>query len=254
VTWQPTPDNNLYLTFSRGFKSGGFNPGNVGTPNFDSEFINSWELGSKNTLLDSKLTLNGALFQYDYSNLIVGNIVGTLATNVNIPETRVRGFELETVFTPLEGLRLEGALGLLKTDIRSDFRSSDPSRGGAFFQIQGNELPNAPSRTLKLAAEYNIPVAGSWSLKPRVDYYSQTGFWAREFNVAADRVGSWEQLDLQMQVAHDERDLALIFYVKNVQNNDDITFLEVNSNLVGSFRSAFLLDPRVYGVNLRVGF
>ncbi|OYU72576.1 MAG: hypothetical protein CFE32_23345, partial [Alphaproteobacteria bacterium PA3] len=78
VTWQPTPDNNLYLTFSRGFKSGGFNPGNVGTPPFDSEFINSWELGSKNTLLDSKLTLNGALFQYDYSNLIVGNIVGTL--------------------------------------------------------------------------------------------------------------------------------------------------------------------------------
>lgn len=254
VTWQPTPDNNLYLTFSRGFKSGGFNPGNVGTPTFDSEFINSWELGSKNTLLDSKLTLNGALFQYDYSNLIVGNIVGTLATNVNIPETRVRGFELETVFTPLEGLRLEGALGLLKTDIRSDFLSSDPSRGGAFFQIQGNELPNAPRRTLKLAAEYNIPVAGSWSLKPRVDYYSQTGFWAREFNVAADRVGSWEQLDLQLQVAHDERDLALIFFVKNVQNNDDITFLEVNSNLVGSFRSAFLLDPRVYGVNLRAGF
>ena len=254
VTWQPTPDNNIYLTFSRGFKSGGFNPGNIGNPTFDSEFINAWELGSKNTLLDSKLTLNGALFRYDYKNLIVGNIVGTLATNVNIPESRVQGFELETVFTPLEGLRLEGALGLLKAEIRSDFQSSDPSRGGAFFQIQGNELPNAPRRTLKLAAEYNIPVAGNWSLRPRVDYYSQTGFWAREFNVAADRVGSWEQLDLQLQVAHDERDLALIFFVKNVQNNDDITFLEVNSNLVGSFRSAFLLDPRVYGVNLRAGF
>jgi len=254
VTWQPTPDNNIYLTFSRGFKSGGFNPGNIGNPTFDSEFINAWELGSKNTLLDSKLTLNGALFRYDYKNLIVGNIVGTLATNVNIPESRVQGFELETVFTPLEGLRLEGALGLLKAEIRSDFLSSDPSRGGAFFQIQGNELPNAPRRTLKLAAEYNIPVAGNWSLRPRVDYYSQTGFWAREFNVAADRVGSWEQLDLQLQVAHDERDLALIFFVKNVQNNDDITFLEVNSNLVGSFRSAFLLDPRVYGVNLRAGF
>lgn len=254
VSWQPTPDNNFYLTYSRGFKSGGFNPGNLGTPTFDSEFINAWELGSKNELLDRRVTLNAALFRYDYQNLIVGNIVGTLATNVNIPKSRVQGFELETVITPLEGLRLEGALGLLETEVRSDFLSSDPSRGGAFFQLQGNELPNAPSRTLKLAAEYAIPVSTSWVLRPRVDFYSQTGFWSREFNVAADRVGSWEQLDLQLQVAHQDRDLALIFFVKNVQNNDDITFLEVNSNLVGSFRSAFLLDPRVYGVNVRVGF
>ncbi len=254
VSWQPTPDNNLYVTFSRGFKSGGFNPGNVGTPTFDSEYINSWELGSKNTLFEDKLTLNAALFRYDYKNLIVGNIVGTLATNVNIPDSRVQGFELETVATPLEGLRLEGALGLLKTDIRSSFLSSDPSRGGTFFQIKGNELPNAPRRTLKLAAEYSIPVTGSWTLVPRVDFYSQTGFFSREFNVPADRVGSWEQLDLQLQVVNDARDLAVIFYVKNVQNNDDITFLETNSNLVGSFRSAFLLDPRVYGVNVRVGF
>ena len=254
VTWQPTPDNNLYLTFSRGFKSGGFNPGNVGAPTFDSEFINAWELGSKNEFFDRRVTMNAALFRYDYENLIVGNIVGTLATNVNIPESRIQGFELETVVTPLEGLRLEGALGLLETEVLSDFLSSDPARGGAFFQLQGNELPNAPRRTLKLAAEYTIPVAGSWSFRPRIDYYSQTGFWSREFNVGADRVDGWEQLDLQMQFTHEERDLALIVFVKNVQNNDDITFLETNSNLVGSFRSAFLLDPRVYGVNLRAGF
>ena len=73
-----------------------------------------------------------------------------------------------------------------------------------------------PRRTLKLAAEYDIPLAGSWSLRPRVDYYSQSGFWAREFNVPADRVGSWEQLDLQLQVANDDRDLALIFFVVGV--------------------------------------
>lgn len=254
VTWQPTPDNNLYLTFSRGFKSGGFNPGNDGAPTFDSEFIDAWEIGSKNQFFDQRVTLNAAAFRYDYRNLIVGNIVGTLATNVNIPESRVQGFELETVINPLEGLRLEGALGLLDTEVRSDFLSSDPARGGAFFQLQGNELPNAPRRTLKLAAEYTLAVGSNWSLRPRVDYYTQTGFFAREFNAGADVVDSWEQLDLQLQFVHSERDLALIAFVKNVQNNDDITFLETNSSLVGNFRGAFLLDPRVYGVNLRVGF
>lgn len=253
ISWQPTPDNNIYATYSRGFKSGGFNPGNVGNPTFDSEFIDSYELGTKNQFLDRRITLNAAAFRYDYSSLIVGNIVGTLATNVNIPSSRVQGFELETFAEPLDGLVFEGALGLLETEIRSDFQSSDPSRGGAFFQLQGNELPNAPKRTLKLAAEYTASL-GDWTLRPRVDYYNQTGFWSREFNVGADRVDGWEQLDLSLQFAHAARDLSITAFVKNVANEDSITFLETNSNLAGSFRSAFLLDPRIYGVAIRAGF
>jgi outer membrane receptor protein involved in Fe transport len=258
LNWNPeigvTDDSNFYLSFSRGFKSGGFNPGNVGVPTFDSETIDAIELGAKNTLFDNRLRLNMALFNYDYKNLIVGNIVGTLATNVNIPKSRVRGFELELQASPIDGLRLESALGLLDTEIRSDFRSSDPTRGGAFFQLQGNQLPNAPRRTLKLAADYTIEAGGDWTVRPRVDFYSQSGFFSREFNVGADRVSSWQQLDASIQIANRERDWALTLFVKNLLNDDDITFLEANSNLVGSFRSAFLLDPRIFGATLRVGF
>ncbi len=254
VSWQPTADNNFYFTYSRGFKSGGFNPGNLGTPTFNSETIDSYELGTKNQFMDGRVTVNAAIFRYDYSDLIVGNIVGTLATNVNIPSSRIQGFELEAVAEPLDGLRLEGSLGLLDTEVRSDFLSSDPSRGGDFFQLQGNTLPNAPERTLKLAAEYTFMGGSNWTIRPRVDFYSQTGFFSREFNVPADRVDGWEQLDLSVQFALEDRNWDITAFVKNVTNNDDITFLEVNSNLVGSFRSAFLIDPRIYGVAMRVGF
>lgn len=254
IEWQATPDTNFYLSYSRGFKSGGFNPGNAANPTFDSEFIDSYEIGTKNTLFDNTLTLNAALFRYDYSDLIVGNIVGTLATNVNIPSSRVQGFELETVWTPVPELRFEAALGLLDTEIRSSFLSSDPSRGGAFFQIQDNELPNAPSRTLKLAGEYTIDAGDGWTVRPRIDFYSQSGFWSREFNVPADRVDGWEQFDASIQIANEDRQWDLTLFVKNLFNQDSITFLETNSNLVGSFRSAFLLDPRIFGASVRVGF
>lgn len=254
ISWQPTPDNNVYLTYSKGFKSGGFNPGNAAVPTFNSETIDSFELGTKNVFWDDRLTVNAAIFRYNYSDLIVGNIVGTLATNVNIPSSRVQGFELEAVAEPAPGLRLEGSLGLLDTEIRSQFDSSDPSRGGTFFDIQGNDLPNAPARTLKLAGEYTFSGGDNWTIRPRVDFYSQTGFFSREFNVPADRVSGWEQLDLSVQFALEDRDWSLTAFVKNVTNNDDITFLEVNSELVGSFRSAFLIDPRIWGVALRVGF
>jgi outer membrane receptor protein involved in Fe transport len=258
VDWNPdigfTDDTSFYLSFSRGFKSGGFNPGNATIPLFDSEVIDAYEFGMKNTLLDGAGRINIALFDYDYSNLIVGNLVGTSVLNTNIPKSRVRGFEAEGTYTPVEGLRFEAALGLLDAQIRSTFLASDPSRGSAFFDLKGNQLPNAPRRTLKLAAEYNAELNDEWTLRPRVDFYSQSGFFSREFNVGADRVDSWKQLDASVQLASSRRDWAVTAFVKNLLDDDDITFLETNSNLVGSFRSAFLLDPRTFGIAVRVGF
>ena len=53
-----------------------------------------------------------------------------------------------------------------------------------------------------------------------------------------------------------DRDVIVVTAQKKAENvqDDSITFLEANSNLVGSFRSAFLLDPRTFGLSLRVGF
>lgn len=258
INWAPeiafTEATNMYLSFSRGFKSGGFNPGNNTIPLFDSEEIDALELGVKNTFLDGKGRLNLAAFNYDYSNLIVGNLVGTAVANTNIPKSRVRGFEAELVYNPVAPLRLEASLGLLDAQIRSDFLSADPARGNARFQLRGNKLPNAPSRTLKLAAEYTFEAGDGWTVRPRVDFYSQSGFNSREFNLPADRVGSWSQIDASLVVANSDKDWSLTAFVKNLADDDSITFLEVNSNLVGSFRSAFLLDPRTFGLALRVGF
>ncbi|MEM8772250.1 MAG: TonB-dependent receptor [Pseudomonadota bacterium] len=249
-----TDDTNIYASVSRGFRSGGFNPGNAAVPTFESELVTSYEIGFKNLMFDRRLQTNFAAFIYDYENLTVGNIVGTLATNVNIPSSEVMGLELEVIAEPIDGLRFEGALGLLDTEIESDFLSSDPTRGGAFFQLMGNELPNSPARTLKVAAEYEFTPLDGWLATPRVDFYSQTSFFSREFNTGADIVDDWAQLDLQMEVRPVDRDVAVTLFVKNVLNEDSITFLEANSNLVGSFRSAFLLDPRIFGANVRFGF
>lgn len=258
VNWAPkisfTDATNVYLSFSRGFKSGGFNPGNNTIPLFESEEVDAYELGMKNTFMDGKGRLNLAAFNYDYSNLIVGNLVGTAVANTNIPKSRVRGFEAELVYSPVEPLRFEASLGLLNATVRSDFLSADPTRGNARFQLQGNQLPNAPRRTLKLAAEYTVDAGNGWSVRPRVDFYSQSGFYSREFNVPADRVDNWSQLDVSVVLANSDKDWSLTAFVKNLTNDDSITFLEANSNLVGSFRSAFLLDPRTFGLALRVGF
>ena len=73
------------MVYSRGYKAGGANPPGavLGSANcsaasipnpihpltFKPEFINAFELGSKNTLLDGALTLNGDVFYYDYKDI-----------------------------------------------------------------------------------------------------------------------------------------------------------------------------------------
>jgi outer membrane receptor protein involved in Fe transport len=82
--WTPkldfTDQTMIYASYSRGYKGGGANPPGIGfstqgaigdtpwlqvlpySPTFKPEFVNAYEVGSKNTLLGGALTLNGGLF------------------------------------------------------------------------------------------------------------------------------------------------------------------------------------------------
>ena len=84
ATWTPTLDftdqSLFYGSYSRGYKGGGANPPGVIPFTFESpsnethpltfkpEFVDAFELGTKNTLLDGAMTLNGDVFYYKYQN------------------------------------------------------------------------------------------------------------------------------------------------------------------------------------------
>ncbi len=76
-------DNLLYASFSRGFKGGGLNVANALSPTFAPEYINAFEIGSKNSLFDNKLQANLLAFYYDYKNLQLGQRLGTSVSTVN---------------------------------------------------------------------------------------------------------------------------------------------------------------------------
>ncbi len=83
---------------------------------FKPEFINAFELGSKNTLLDGALTLNGDVFYYDYKEYQISEIVDRTSINLNFNAT-VKGAELETSWEPMPGLRFNFAGGYEGTRI-----------------------------------------------------------------------------------------------------------------------------------------
>jgi iron complex outermembrane receptor protein len=122
VNWTPklpfTDQTLVYASYAHGYKAGGANPpgavlitfenGDNPFPDhpatFKPEFIDAFELGSKNTLLDGALTLNGDVFYYNYENYQISEIVDRSAINLNF-DAHIKGAELEATWEPLPGLR-----------------------------------------------------------------------------------------------------------------------------------------------------
>ena len=83
---------------------------------FNPEFVDAYELGTKNTLLDGGLTLNGDVFFYNYSGYQISEIVDRTSINLNFNAT-VKGAELEATYEPLPGLKFNFAGGYEDTRI-----------------------------------------------------------------------------------------------------------------------------------------
>lgn len=144
VNWTPkiefTDQTLIYGSWAHGYKAGGANPpgavlfsygagsGVKGVPihplTFKPEFVDAFEVGSKNTLFDNTLTLNGDVFFYNYKGYQISEIVDRTSINVNF-DTTVRGAELEASYEPLPGLRFRFAGGYEATKLAKGSQSVD---------------------------------------------------------------------------------------------------------------------------------
>jgi outer membrane receptor protein involved in Fe transport len=133
--WKISDESLLYASYSRGYKSGGINPPLqpiFSVPDsFTPEFINAFEVGSKNTFLDGTLRANVTAFYYQYKSLQLSRIVARTSVNDNVDAT-VYGLEGEFVIQPTRALAVNFNASYLHTKVSQDkFLSNprDPSGG-----------------------------------------------------------------------------------------------------------------------------
>ena len=130
-----TDESLIYASYSRGYKSGGVNPPLqpifAVAEGFDPEFIDAFEIGSKNTFLDGTLRANVTAFYYKYSGLQLSRIIARTSVNDNVDAT-VYGLEGEFVIQPTRQLAVNFNASYLHTEVSQDkFLSNprDPSGG-----------------------------------------------------------------------------------------------------------------------------
>ena len=142
VNWTPkldfTDQTLIYASYSHGYKAGGANPPGaelLAIDSFDTsspihpltfkpEFVDAFELGSKNTLLDGSLTFNADVFYYNYENYQISRIVDRTSINDNF-DAHVKGAEVESTYEPIPGLRFNFAGGWEDTALAKGDKSID---------------------------------------------------------------------------------------------------------------------------------
>ena len=157
ASYRPSNTVHAYLSYSEGFKSGGFDtranaaltPGSdVGRP-VGPEFLSAWEAGVKSRLASGRLQLNAAVFAYSWEDLQSFVVVGGIPGFANIPESTLTGLEVELAWTPADEWYVSASLGLLRTEV-TDAGDLDTSVD------EGHELPSSPGYSARLAVRRDV--------------------------------------------------------------------------------------------------
>ncbi len=127
LDFQLTNNNLLYLSYSRGYKSGGINPPlspifSVAT-SFSPESIDAYEIGSKNQF--GGLTLNATAFYYKYKDLQLSRIVARTSVNDNV-NANIYGVELEAIMRPVRAMTVNANFSYLHATVSNDKLLSNP--------------------------------------------------------------------------------------------------------------------------------
>ncbi|NOZ41986.1 MAG: TonB-dependent receptor [Alphaproteobacteria bacterium] len=191
LTYALNDDDNVYVKYSSGYKSGGFNldfinanelAANSGLK-FAKETVKSYEIGFKGSFLDNRLSLNMAGFVANYNNYQVNQFVdlGGGRTSIrisNAAKVRTKGIEAEATWHATEDLTFNGSLGLLDATF-----SSFPHGGTKGADVSGNRLPNATTFNASFSAQYYHDITSiDTTLLVRFDLTTRSGYYTTANN------------------------------------------------------------------------
>ncbi|WP_176488955.1 TonB-dependent receptor [Rhizorhabdus dicambivorans] len=279
LTWEPTTENSLYASYSRGAKSvsystfysatGGATPAGRAaalatnaalTGPVGQEHLDAFEIGSKNRFLDRTLTLNLAGFYYLFDGKQELLSVGDLSTGVpivtsrflNIGKARIYGAEVELNYAPNDRWDFNVSGGLLNTKITdSPLILSSPNLG--LVPLEGKPIPQTPKWNLSATIAHHIPVSGLGVFTLQAEGRAQA---KQNFVLTNDPIvdlPSYGIVNFRVLWESEDKKFNAQAFVTNAFSKD--YFARMNDT---AFSAGVLVaqmgEPRLWGVKLGVAF
>lgn len=193
VNWKADEDQNAYVSWSQGFKGGGFDPrlNVVGTrlsaaqarEGYRPELIDTYELGLKSSFHKGAVLTNAALFYSDYRDVQIPGSVAVdtngdgiddnfAGVTTNAGKAKIKGFELEAVINFTDAFRLSGMYSFIDAEYTRFIVAGVNVANQRVFQ-------NTPRHSANLRGSYDIPLnvgprTGKLSLISSVAYKAET--------------------------------------------------------------------------------
>jgi iron complex outermembrane recepter protein len=211
-----------YLSATRGFKSGGFNPSSTAAGRgYAPEFAWSYEGGWKGALMGGRSRLAVSAFVMDYTNLQVQTPIGIGVFDIrNAAAATIRGVEVENTLRLGRGIEAGGHVTWL--DATYDQYVAVANNGVA-GDVAGNRLNNAPEWAGRLWIEWSGDVSQSRRLSIAADATAQSTVYYTPFNDNIQRQSPYGLLGTRVEYGPRHRRWAIAVYTRNLTNSDYIT-------------------------------
>ncbi|WP_333604780.1 TonB-dependent receptor [Novosphingobium sp.] len=251
LNYNATQDVLLYANVSKGYKAGSYQSLPAASAAsllpVTQESVLAYEAGFKAALFDHKLQLNGAAFYYDYKNKQIRGIInipifGNGEALINVPKSRIAGFELNAILRPVSGLTISPSITLVASKVRSSLISGTPD--GTVGQFKGEAFPYTPKWSGNTDVEYR------WALNSgleafvgsNVTYTSSTNGGFGELPLY--RLKGYALLDLRAGVEGDGGKWSASVWGRNVTNE----YYWTTATRASDAATRFAGMPVTYGV------
>jgi iron complex outermembrane receptor protein len=197
-TWRLSLDQKFsdsvlgYVSYNRGFKSGGYNlldvahlnrPPPQTAPTYNPEVLDAYEVGLKSDLLERRLRLNVAAFYYNYKDIQLQQpvLTGGFGNRIqNAAAAKIKGLEGEFEAVVTEHLTLNGDLSVLDSKYEDFYPAPGTSSLGvnSIIDASGKQLIGSPKYSGSLGAEYSAEIAGVPVTASVKAVYNNGFYWA----------------------------------------------------------------------------
>ena len=224
VNYKPVDDTLLYASISKGWKSGSFPLLSLAleaqSRPVTQESVLAYEAGIK-AKIDRTLQINAAAFYYDYKQKQIRGFgsfppFGALEILVNVPKSRVLGFEASAVWKPVQGLTVSPSITLVDSKILDNFSNFDPL--ARISNFGGEAFPYTPRWSGNTDMEYRFGLANGLEafLGGNVSY--RTGTNGAFGELPAFNIKGYTLLDLRAGVEGDGGRWRASVWGQNVTN------------------------------------
>ncbi|RFP12248.1 TonB-dependent receptor [Duganella sp. BJB488] len=258
AAWRVDREHMLYASAGKGFRYGGnnqpvpFNFCGVNAPaTFAPDSLWNYEVGSKNTLLDQRMTLNASAYVIEWKDVQVFNkLPCTYYFTQNAGKLRSEGLELETALK----LTRHATLGL-SAAYNHAYATRTVVTGIAAQNIpEGSRAPYAPRLSATATASYTIPVRGNDEVGIAASYAYHSDAYT---NFAAAQ-GSYAQIPssntLNATITYKTGAYEFGLFGTNLTNGAKVSDVTPNTIAIQPGDTLFMVRPRTVGLRAKARF